>query len=186
MNFASEPEPSEKTAPVADDEVAGATCPVCGTRCDGDDVFCEGCGHDLTATLPAQTWEVEVFADRAYFEQVQADGIEFPSEAAAPRRIVLAGDDVVIGRGGSARGNALNIDLSIPPEDTGVSHVHAKMTRGDDGRWSVVDLGSTNGTFVNESHNEITRGQPVVLNDGDRIHIGAWTTIVVRVIRESA
>ena len=51
--------------------------------------------------------------------------------------------------------------------DRGVSRRHAKFLRASDGIVSVLDLGSTNGTFVNG-----TRIELVVLREGDRIQIG--------------
>jgi pSer/pThr/pTyr-binding forkhead associated (FHA) protein len=41
----------------------------------------------------------------------------------------------------------------------------------------VLDPGSANGTLVNGS--EIGVGDQVPLHDGDRINLGAWTTITV-------
>jgi pSer/pThr/pTyr-binding forkhead associated (FHA) protein len=40
-----------------------------------------------------------------------------------------------------------------------------------------VDPGSTNGTTVNGSADPIPVNVEVPLRDGDRIHIGVWTTI---------
>ena len=47
----------------------------------------------------------------------------------------------VIGRDESSADLVLN--------DTNVSRRHAELKRGDDGRWHIADLGSTNGTRVN-------------------------------------
>ena len=69
----------------------------------------------------------------------------------------LSKDRVIIGR-------LPESDVSVP--DPGVSRRHAEVRR-QDGRYVVTDLGSTNGTMVNEA--------PVgerVLEDGDRITIG--------------
>jgi pSer/pThr/pTyr-binding forkhead associated (FHA) protein len=46
-----------------------------------------------------------------------------------------------------------------------------------DGTWSVIDRGSSNGTSVNGQ--EIAAGAPVLLRDGDRVCVGAWTTLTV-------
>jgi hypothetical protein len=64
---------------------------------------------------------------------------------------------VVIGRLG---------DSDIVLEDPGVSRHHAEVRR-DDGDWVIVDLGSTNGTMVNEG----TIAEQA-LQEGDRITIG--------------
>ena len=51
--------------------------------------------------------------------------------------------------------------------DGSVSRLHAKVARGADGLFRVTDLGSTNGTFVNN-----VRKQSAVLADGDYLRIG--------------
>ena len=51
------------------------------------------------------------------------------------------------------------------------------LLRGQNGSWSVVDPGSANGTLVNGA--EIARDQIVPLRDGDRIHLGAWTELLI-------
>jgi FHA domain len=53
--------------------------------------------------------------------------------------------------------------------------------RQEDGSWAIVDEGSVNGTTINEDERAITPHILVALHDGDRIHLGAWTTIVVTV-----
>jgi diguanylate cyclase (GGDEF)-like protein len=52
--------------------------------------------------------------------------------------------------------------------DAGISWHHARFELGEDGLVRVADLGSTNGTFVNDSRIE----QNVVLSDGDCIEVG--------------
>lgn len=77
-------------------------------------------------------------------------------------------------------GESPDIDLSVPPEDPGVSHQHAVLVHQQDGSWSVVDQNSTNGTTLNGAEDPIQPYVPVPLKDGDRVHVGAWTTITIR------
>jgi len=53
-------------------------------------------------------------------------------------------------------------------DDDYVSNMHAQLSHGDNGTWVLSDLGSTNGTFVNQK--KITRPTPVGV--GDIIRIG--------------
>jgi pSer/pThr/pTyr-binding forkhead associated (FHA) protein len=48
----------------------------------------------------------------------------------------------------------------------------------------VIDVGSANGTTVNDQLEPIEANTPVPLADGDQIHLGAWTTITLRSARE--
>lgn len=131
------------------------------------------------------TWTAVVRADRAYFEQVRAkDGpdaedIEFPASC-PERRITLAGPTARIGRRSVSRNVTPEIDLGGPPLDPGVSRLHALLVARPDAGWSVVDSGSANGTTVNDDDEPIEEGVPVPLAHGDRVHVGAWTTIELR------
>ena len=53
--------------------------------------------------------------------------------------------------------------------EKGVSRLHAALRRGDEMLF-LVDLGSTNGTFLNEQ--ALTSNQPRVLRSGDQIRLG--------------
>jgi pSer/pThr/pTyr-binding forkhead associated (FHA) protein len=131
----------------------------------------------------ALTWTATVTADRAYFDgvisggHVEAASITFPEDC-PPRRFELTGAQMRIGRRSVSRGLTPEIDLSGPPLDPGISHLHALLVARDDGTWSVQDTGSSNGTQVNGD--EIAVGVPVVLADGDRICLGAWTVVTVQ------
>jgi pSer/pThr/pTyr-binding forkhead associated (FHA) protein len=131
---------------------------------------------------PQATWTAAVGADRGYYEQVQAvtgpEGadVTFPSYY-AERRFQLLGAQMRIGRRSVSRGLAPEIDLTGPPADPGISRLHAVLIAGPDGTWAVLDPGSANGTLLNGT--EITIGTPVPLHDGDRINLGAWTSITV-------
>ncbi|MBY8886511.1 FHA domain-containing protein [Streptomyces sp. PTM05] len=130
------------------------------------------------------TWTAVVAPDRAYFTAMMArsgpesEGLYFPSYS-PELRVALTGPQVAIGRRRNSTGEAPEIDLSRPPEDPGVSHRHAVLVRRPDGGWAVVDQSSTNGTTVNGAADPIAPYQPVDLADGDRVHVGAWTTITL-------
>ncbi|MFD4660121.1 FHA domain-containing protein [Kitasatospora sp. NPDC058444] len=135
---------------------------------------------------PVRTnWIAVVAADRDYFTEMmarsgpEAAGLFFPPYC-PERRIPLTGrGQLRIGRRSQHRGTVPEIDLSVPPEDPGASHQHALLAEQADGSWVLVDQDSTNGTTVNGGAEPITPHTAVPLNDGDRIHIGAWTTITV-------
>jgi pSer/pThr/pTyr-binding forkhead associated (FHA) protein len=57
--------------------------------------------------------------------------------------------------------------------DLGVSRHHALIQR-DGASFSLVDVGSTNGTFVNGKPLEYNK--PVDLHDGDTVAFGAFNT----------
>jgi pSer/pThr/pTyr-binding forkhead associated (FHA) protein len=82
-----------------------------------------------------------------------------------------------IGRRSVSRGLEPEIDLTGPPADPGVSHLHAVLIAENDG-WTVFDPGSSNGTQVNGI--EIATGSRVRLRDGDRVCVGAWTVLTIR------
>jgi len=85
------------------------------------------------------------------------------------RVVPLSSDRAVIGR-------SRECDVRI--DDGNVSRRHAELSRDHDERWTVVDLGSTNGTEVNGRR--ITRRTP--LADGDRIAIGGTELVFGRAL----
>lgn len=72
---------------------------------------------------------------------------------------LLVTDESTIGRGG---GCALAL-----PDDTFASSLHARLFTRDDKLW-IEDLGSTNGTTVNNRR----IGEPTRLRKGDRVVVG--------------
>ena len=135
-------------------------------------------------TSAPASWTALVVADRDYYETVlrQSDdngAFSFPPYC-PERRIPLEGQQIRIGRRSVSQGTVPEIDLSEPPEDPGASHTHAVLLAKPDGTWTLVDPGSTNGTTVNGAEEPIPVNVEVPVRDGDRIHIGVWTTITLR------
>ena len=173
------------------DSPEAKACPACGMPVSGR--FCEACGHDSALPEPARSpaatptassvgWTAVVAADREFYQRVLAregpDTVEFP-RFFPERRIALTSDSTLIGRHNREQGVEPEIDLGIHPVDRGVSTQHAVL-RIRDSVLTVTDLGSTNGTSLNGSEDLLPQGQETPLADGDRIHIGAWTTITIQ------
>ncbi|MET8150089.1 FHA domain-containing protein [Actinoplanes sp. NPDC049668] len=178
-------------APAASSPVSspgGDPCPNCGTPRSGAGRFCEDCGFDhSTGRVPtlaqppaaptaAGRWTATVYADREYFEANAIEGVDFP-EQTDQRTVTLPPPQVRIGRRSASKGTDPEIDLA--DADPGVSHSHALLTLSVDGVWLVSDLGSTNGTWLNDEQKPLTAGQTRGVGDGDRVHVGAWTTITL-------
>ncbi|MET8470676.1 FHA domain-containing protein [Streptomyces sp. NPDC006422] len=131
------------------------------------------------------TWSATIGPDRDYFMAMmqrsgpEASGLNLPAYSPEQQR-QLTGNQLSIGRRRHSTGESPDIDLSVPPEDPGVSHQHAVLVQQPDGTWAVVDQNSTNGTTVNGGDEPIQPFVPVPLQDGDRVHVGAWTTITIR------
>ena len=160
-------------------------CPNCGSTTSIDP--CPNCGGgsgpDHSTFWEEDLWEALVQSDRRYFEFVDPDDMTFP-DVPFSRRIPLIGEAMGIGRKSSRLGITPEIDLSGSLEDLGVSRRHAVLMRQPDGTWSVVDQESANGTYVNYAPDPIPANQPVPLEAGDRVHVGAWTTLIM--VREEA
>jgi hypothetical protein len=160
-------------------------CPACGAPINGR--FCETCGHDSALPAPATpvqsavTWTAVVTADRGFYDRVVARGgpdtVDFP-QFFPERRITLQRDAALIGRHNRDQGVTPEIDLGLQPADRGVSTQHAVLRVRDSGP-TITDLGSTNGTSLNDSEELLANGVETPLSDGDRIHVGAWTTIKI-------
>jgi hypothetical protein len=136
------------------------------------------------ASSDGPPWTAVVVADRDYFESVleqSEDGAAFTFPPYCPeRRIPMDRPQIRIGRRSVSQGVVPEIDLGQPPEDPGASHTHAVLLAKPDGTWTLVDPGSTNGTTVNGGDEPIPVNIEVPMRDGDRIHIGVWTTITLQ------
>lgn len=130
-------------------------------------------------------WTAVIAPDREYFLAMmqrsgpEATGLNLPAYS-PEQHLPLDGNQITIGRRRHSTGESPDIDLSVPPEDPGVSHQHAVLVQQPDGSWAVVDQNSTNGTTLNGAEDPIQPYVPIPLNDGDRVHVGAWTTITIR------
>ncbi len=93
-------------------------------------------------------------------ERGQAIGTEFP----------LSVEESNIGRWDADNGVFPDVDLDAHDPEAKVSRKHARVVCTN-GQYTVEDLGSTNGTFVNRGRRLIP-GNPHILNDGDEIIVG--------------
>ena len=88
--------------------------------------------------------------------------IEFKKGPLSGRRLALTAESYTLGR---------KRDLDLPLEDGMTSGEHAEL-RFTDGAWTIVDLGSSNGTWLNEA-----KVSTAPLSTGDLVQIGGSTFI---------
>lgn len=146
-------------------------------RCGNDNLdyanFCDSCGAPLSeSAAPPETSPPDSFATaqteypgkakRAVL-RVLATGVEYELEA---------GMDYMIGRGDPARGLRPEVILPEPLAlQQGVSRLHAKIIC-EEGAFYLVDLNSTNSTYINGS--KLQPQQAYSLRDGDMIELGNY------------
>ena len=193
-------DPSAVAPAPAPSVAGGVPCPHCGTPNPPDNLFCEQCGYDFTTgqappdeapdapaeapavELGATRWVVIVEIDPAWFA-LKGELSDQQCPAASSSTVQIAGHTTLVGRTSQSRGVRPEIALD---NDTGVSRRHAQFVREAD-VVSVVDLSSTNGTYVvvagtaaDEDTPPLAPGVPVVLGDGDQVYVGAWSRLTLR------
>src|SRR5688500_5394728 len=89
--------------------------------------------------------------------------ISAKSPAAVGRMQKLDRSEVTLGRSSEAH---------FQVEDDGISRKHAKVLQGPNGEYQLIDLGSTNGTFLNGNKVNVAK-----LKDGDKIQMGNNTVL---------
>jgi hypothetical protein len=169
---------------------AAQPCPACGEPTREGERFCEACGLELgaAASAPAASrggqWEILVAVDpaRRSLEDPDDPGVVLVEHR---RTVAVIGERVTIGRYSRSRGLSPDVDLSEPPADLGVSHLHAFLDLTVDGTWWVTDCSSLNGTYVNDQPDPLAPGVAVEVSPGDRIHVGAWTTLAISRVSNS-
>jgi two-component system cell cycle response regulator len=65
-----------------------------------------------------------------------------------------------------------SVEAALQVEDEGISRRHCKVAHSNAGTFQIIDLGSTNGTYVNGV--KVTLAE---LQDGDKIQIGSNTIL---------
>jgi hypothetical protein len=82
-------------------------------------------------------------------------------------------DENTLGRQFEGKG----VHPEIVVQDPSISRRHLKFLRGSGGEYSVLELGSANGTEFN--NNALEPGVVTVVKPGDQITLGMWTRISV-------
>jgi len=162
-------------------------CPNCRSKQFDGTIFCSECGENLVATTRHET--TLSLGQRPPTGELtdEAALIAAPAPSTGPRitlvimnsgrRISLdIGDDLLIGRKDNARGIFPDVDLGLDGGyDAGVSRRHAILAYNN-GTYTVEDLSSSNGTFINEQR--LPAEQATRLKQGDELKCG---TLLMRV-----
>ena len=122
-------------------------------------LFCEECGAKLEASNELQETAVESRVERLVLASADGSTLEIPVK-----------DDVVVGREDPISEVFPDLDLTgAGGLEKGVSRKHAVIHRsGAD--YTVEDMGSVNGTYVNRK--KVQPNTPQAIKPGDEIRFG--------------
>jgi serine/threonine-protein kinase len=138
-------------------------CGFCGGRIAADDVFCAHCG----AKQPLAGASAALRAARATAKLVVLGTTELDTA------FELHKESNLVGRSDPHSNIFPEVDLSKFDPETKISRRHARIFRQGD-LYLVEDLGSVNGTVVNDSVRLGPR-QPRTLENGDKLRLGETT-----------
>jgi CRP-like cAMP-binding protein len=130
--------------------------------------------------------EANALLERLVGRPVDADHVSMdatmnvPAEKAMRHRLVdvasgtafffSKGDETTIGRADPVTGILPDIDLTPVDQNRSVSRRHAKIIKSGGDYCVLEEIGTVNGTYVNDQR--IPTGQPVAIHNGDTIKIG--------------
>ncbi|MFG2592661.1 FHA domain-containing protein [Streptomyces sp. NBC_01166] len=170
----------------------GSSMPVC-TRCGHRNAeasrFCSNCGAPLRGGVPERASETTSTISISGIEAYEAEATgqtAVPSlspEAQAAVDALPAGSALLVVRRGPNSGSRFLLDGDLTTagrhpqsdiflDDVTVSRRHVEFHRNPDGSFTVGDVGSLNGTYVNRE-----RIDSVALTNGDEVQIGKYRLV---------
>ena len=142
-------------------------CTSCGHPNRDDARFCAECGaplqDDATLTLPPIEHDDESHDEFPF----QNDELKGRQALLLVKRGPTAGSTFLLDDDMSSAGR--NPDSTVFLDDVTVSRKHAVFERRADGAWFVRDVGSLNGTYVNNEQVDETK-----LASGDEVQVGKF------------
>lgn len=173
-------------------------CQACGTENLDNSQYCDECGARLNNETGNNSLQTQ-FSDSSYYQPANVTSIGIPAFAdekvqnsleireptdnsnvratliiergtAVGAEFNLTTEESYIGRWDADNGIFPDVDLDAFDTEAKVSRRHARISCSN-GNYSIEDLGSTNGTYINRGRRLIP-GNPQRLNDGDEIIVG--------------
>ncbi|MFD7030095.1 FHA domain-containing protein [Streptomyces sp. NPDC059917] len=169
---------------------AEQVCSRCGHRSDAASRFCSNCGAPLRPGLTPErasetTSTISISGLEAYEAEVSGQHVSssLSPEAQAAVEALPPGSALLIVRRGPNSGSRFLLDGELTTagrhpqsdiflDDVTVSRRHVDFRRGQDGGFTVSDVGSLNGTYVNREPID-----SVVLHNGDEVQIGKYRLV---------
>ncbi len=153
-------------------------CDVCGNRIDAGDRFCSACG------APAEARDVSVENTGVITSIIVNTGTGPAGVVGGIHRDLASGNAMLVVHRGPGEGTEYPLlpgaevivvgrapEAAVFLDDVTVSRHHAEFRHGSTG-WSVRDVGSLNGTYVNR-----VRVDDQQLRGGDEVQIGKFRFI---------
>lgn len=150
-------------------------CPNCQYENDSQAEFCVRCGTQLVRTIPVRTQFSETKAitaeqaQKIYGEPALPGAVTFLVAGYPDPLVITKRGDIVLGRR-LPNESAPTIDMTkYNGHLLGVSRRHAIINYANE-TYTLEDLNSTNGTWLNE--NKLPPNKPYPLRGGDQIRLG--------------
>jgi hypothetical protein len=151
--------------------VADVYCNNCGHKNNADSNFCSSCGTPLDKAPDDPTtitFQIEG-ANPEGEDEINIDLDDIPPEGGllVVVRGPIAGARLALSKDVTTAGRHPQSDLFL--DDITVSRRHAEFLKAADGSFTVHDVGSLNGTYLNRE-----RVETAPLANGDEIQIGKY------------
>ncbi|WSQ07673.1 zinc-ribbon and FHA domain-containing protein [Streptomyces sp. NBC_01231] len=173
-----------------DPSMSALVCTRCGNRNAENSRFCSNCGAPLrpgaTPERPSETTSTISISGLEAYDSEATGQTPMPMlspEAQAAVDALPLGSALLVVRRGPNSGSRFLLDGDLTTagrhpqsdiflDDVTVSRRHVEFRRGPDGSFTVADVGSLNGTYVNRE-----RIDQVALNNGDEVQIGKYRLV---------
>lgn len=162
--------PAPSPAPVAASGGGSIQCPSCGADNPSSEAYCVDCGANLGGeTAPVSVPVSGGSAMSAPAAPVATAPAGRLSLASGGKEFSLDKEITTMGRRSPADQIDPDVDLTDDDPDFYVSRRHAQILRNDD-HYVIEDVGSSNGSFVNNTR--LQSGVQQILKDGDKLRLG--------------
>ncbi|MGW4822011.1 FHA domain-containing protein [Streptomyces sp. NPDC004227] len=171
-----------------DPSMSALVCTRCGNRNAENSRFCSNCGAPLRSgatpeRLSETTSTISISGLEAYDAEATGQTPMLSPEAQAAVDALPLGSALLVVRRGPNSGSRFLLDGELTTagrhpqsdiflDDVTVSRRHVEFRRSPDGSFTVADVGSLNGTYVNREPID-----QVALSNGDEVQIGKYRLV---------